>query len=131
MNRQALRDEVAGFFDGFVEAFRSFSGARIAALYLVPYVAARGDGSVGYLQSRADVERYFQAAVDGYYGDGCRPCRFKDLEVVPIGPRAALGTVTWELLRDDGTVLKIWRQSYNLVRIEGGLRVLASTDHGE
>ncbi len=131
MNRQALRDEVAAFFDGFVEAFGTFSGARIAALYLVPYVALSGDGSVGCLQSRADVERYFQAAVDGYYGDGCRSCRFKDLDVVPIGRRAALGTVTWELLREDGTVLKVWRQSYNLVRVAGGLQVLASTDHGE
>ena len=131
MNRQALRDEVVAFFDGFVEAFRTFSGARIAAQYLVPYVALRGDGSVGCLQSRADVERYFQAAVDGYYGEGCRSCRFKDLDVVPIGRRAALGTVTWELLREDATVLKVWRQSYNLVRVEGGLQVLAATDHGE
>ena len=65
MNKQALRDEVAAFFDGFVEAFRTFSGARIAAQYLVPYVALSGDGSVGCLQSRADVERFFQAAVDG------------------------------------------------------------------
>ena len=131
MNRQALRDEVAAFFDGFVEAFRTFSGARIATLYLVPNVALRGDGSVGCLQSRADVERFFQAAVDGYYGDGCRSCRFKDLDVVPIGRRAALATVTWELLREDKTVLKVWRQSYNLVRVAGGLQVLASTDHGE
>jgi hypothetical protein len=46
-----------------------------------------------------------------------------------MGARSALGTVTWELLREDGSVLKHWRQSYNLVRAEKGWRVLASTYH--
>jgi hypothetical protein len=124
-----LRDEVAAFFDGFVEAFSSFNGARIATLYVVPGVALRGDGSIGCLQSRAEVERFFQAAVDGYYRDGCRACRFRDLDVVPMGGRSVLGTVTWELLRENGRVLKEWRQSYNIVRVEPGWQILASTYH--
>ncbi len=124
-----LRAEVAGFFDGFVDAFSAFSGARIATLYVVPTVALRGDRSVGCLQSRVDVERFFQAALDRYYSDGCRACRFKDLEGVPMGGRSVLGTVTWELLREDGSVLTEWRQSYNLVRVDKGWQILASTYH--
>ena len=129
MTMPALRDEAVGFFDGFVEAFSSFSGARIANLYFVPSVALRGDGSIQCLQSRADVERFFQAALDGYYQDGCRASRFKNLEVVPMGGRSVLATVTWELLREDGGVLKEWRQSYNLVRAEKGWQIFASTYH--
>jgi hypothetical protein len=129
MADRALRDEIAGFFDAFVDAFGSFSGARIAALYLVPGVAVRGDGSIESLQSRPDVERFFQTAVDGYQREGCRAARFKDLDVVPMGGRSALGTVTWELLRADRTLLKEWRQSYNLVRVEKGWQILASTYH--
>jgi hypothetical protein len=129
MNAPALRDEVARFFDDFVEAFGSFSGARIATRYAVPGVALRGDGSIQYLQSRAEVERFFQAAVDSYRRDGCRGIRFTALDVVPLGGRSVLGTVTWELLREDESVLKRWRQSYNLVRLGGAWQILASTYH--
>ena len=129
MNTRALPDEIAGFFDDFVEAFGSFNGGRIAARYFVLGVALRGDGSIQSLQSRAEVERLFQSAVDSYHRDGCRSIRFKDLDVVPMGGRSVLGTVTWELLREDHTVLQRWRQSYNLVRVEEGWQILASTYH--
>jgi len=56
----AFRDEVSRFFDDFVTAFCSFSGVSIAALYHVPGVALRGDGSIQCLQSRADIERFFR-----------------------------------------------------------------------
>jgi hypothetical protein len=124
-----LLDEITGFFDDFVEAFISFSGVRIAARYHVPGVALRGDGSIQCFESRAEVERFFQSAVDGYRRDGCRGIRFKDLDVVPMGGRSALGTVTWELLREDETVLRHWRQSYNLARVEAGWQIFASTFH--
>ena len=129
--KKPVRDEIARFFDGFVEAFGSFTGARVASLYLVPGVAVRGDGSIQAVQSRADIERFFQTALDGYHRDGCRATRFKDLDVVPMGGRSVLGTVTWELLREDGSVLKEWRQSYNLARVEKGWQILASTYHLE
>jgi hypothetical protein len=74
-----------------------------------------------------EVERLFQAAVDAYHRERCRGIRFKDLDVVPIGGRSALGTVTWELVREDGSVLG--RQSYNLVRVDTGWQILASTYH--
>jgi hypothetical protein len=129
MASRGLSEEVAGFFDDFVVAFKSFSGARIATRYLVPGVAVRGDGSIRSLQSREEVERFFQGAVDGYRRDGCRDIRFTGLEVVPMGGQSVLGTVTWELLREDGSVLRQWRQSYNLVRGENGWQILASTYH--
>ena len=129
MNARSLPGEIVGFFDDFVEAFGSFSGARIATRYLVPGVAVRGDGSIQCLQSRPEIECFFQVAVDAYHRDGCRGIRFKDLDVVPMGGRSVLGTVTWELLREEGSVLKQWRQSYNLVRVEAGWQILASTYH--
>jgi hypothetical protein len=129
MSARALRDEVAEFFDRFVTAFGSFDGAQVAGLYAVPGVALRGDGSIQCLQSRPEIERFFQKALDGYRRDGCHACRYKDLESVPLGGRSALGTVSWELLRRDGSVLREWRQSYNLVRVEKGWQVLASTYH--
>jgi hypothetical protein len=129
MAASSLQDEIRAFFDDFVAAFVSFSGARIAERYGVPGVALRGDGSVQAVPSRAEIERFFQETVDAYRRDGCHGIRFKDLEVVGMGSRAALGTVTWQLLRADGSVLRQWRQSYNLNRVGTGWRIFASTYH--
>jgi hypothetical protein len=131
MTGRSVVDEVAAFFGDFVDAFVSFSGPRIAERYFVPGVALRGDGTIQAFQSRAEVERFFQTAVDSYHRDGCRGIRFKDLDVVPTGSRGALGTVTWELLRADGSALRHWRQSYNLVRIGAGWQIFASTFHAD
>ena len=131
-NNANLRAAAAEFFDSFVAAFQSFEGTRIATLYLVPSVALQADGSLGCLNSQADVARYFQAVVDGYRAQGCRACRYRDLEVTAIGARSALATVTWDLLRNEDEVLKSWRESYNLHRTDAGpWRIFASADHAE
>jgi hypothetical protein len=90
MSLPILHKAVREFFEAFVTAFGSFNGSRVAALYHVPGVALRGDGSIQCLQSRAEVEGFFQRALDGYRRDGCRAARFKDLDVVPMGGRSAL-----------------------------------------
>jgi len=126
---RALRDEVAAFFGAFVEAVSTFKGASVAALYHAPGVALRGDGSIAVVQTRDEIARFFQGALDGYHRDGCRSARFKGLDVVPMGSRSALGTVTWELLGEDGRVVRHWRQSYNLVQVDGGWQVLTSIAH--
>ena len=52
-----------------------------------------------------------------------------DTEVVPVGQRSALATMTWKMLRADGNLMRQWRQSYNLVRLTEGWRILVSTFH--
>lgn len=129
MDETGLRHEAAAFFDQFVENFASFNGPRIVSLYAVPGLAIRGDGVVQVLQSRPDLEAFFQQAVDGYASLGCRACRYRELAVTPIGGHAMLGSVTWDLLDADGAVLKSWRQSYNLAKLPEGWRIVASTEH--
>lgn len=112
-----------------MEAFRTFDGSEIARRYLSPYLALHADGSIDCFAAHADVVKYFQDVVDEYHRKGCRSCRYKDLDVISVGRQCALGTVTWELLREDGSVLNCWRESYNLARVGDGLRVFASVDH--
>jgi len=124
-----LRDEVAAFFDAFVLAFRSFDGATIAQRYLSPYSALHTDGSIACFASAAQIAHYFQSVVDRYHAQGCRSCRYKALEVVPVGTNCALATVTWDLCRKDGSVISAWRESYTLARNGGMLRIFSSIDH--
>jgi hypothetical protein len=129
MDIQRLNDEVNAFLKSYNTAFASIDGARIAALYHSPCVTLRGDGSIHCLTSK-DLESFFQGVADTYYREGFRNGRFKIVEVVPIGGRSALVTVDWELLRDDASVIRGWRQSYNLVRVQKtGWQILVSTFH--
>jgi hypothetical protein len=92
-------------------------------------VTVRADGSVHSFKTRAEVEEFFQGVADTYKREGEANARFYDLEVVPIGARSALITLTWEQLRKDNSVLKSWRHSYNVVRTADGWQILTSTFH--
>jgi hypothetical protein len=124
-----VRTAVARFFDEFVDAFRTFDGEVIARRYLSPYLAAHVDGTFDCFTAQTGVARYFQKVVDAYHAQGCRSCRYSDLEVAPLGEACVLGTVTWELLHENGSILSRWRESYNLVRHGVELKVFCSVDH--
>lgn len=128
MNQPALYASAGKFFDEFVEAFRSFNGDTIALRYLVPYLAFHTHGLAEAFLSRADTAVYFQRIVDAYYAKGCRSCRYKELEVVPVSEECIVATVTWELLAEDLSIVGAWRESYNLCLVEDRFLVFASTD---
>jgi hypothetical protein len=128
---QTLQAELAGFFDAFVEAFRSFDGKKVSARYAAPYLALNGEGALTLLPTREEIARYFQTVLDDYFAQGCRSCRYLELEVLAVGSQSASGTVTWELLDQHGQILSSWRESYNLLRTEHGLQIFASTDHAK
>ena len=117
---KALEVEISAFLNQYDEAFTTFDGDQIAALYCIPTITMRGDGSIHSFQSREEIARFFQGVADTYRGEGGKSGTMHDLEVVPIGERSALATVTWKNLRADGSVARQWRQSYNVVRFAEG-----------
>jgi len=129
MSPEEVEAQVRTFFDEFVEAFRSFDGKTIARRYLTPYLAFHTAESTQVFLSADETASYFQRIVDEYYAKGCRACRYKDTSVSALGSECAIGTVTWELLAEDRSVISAWRESYNLCLVEGRFMVFASTDH--
>lgn len=121
MDEAAIRRVATTFFDEFVAAFGSFDGGTIARRYQSPYLALQADGTGRCFASDADIAEYFQKVVDAYYARGCRSCGYADLEVVALGERSVLATVTWDLMTEGGEVDASWRESYTLTRAgEGG-----------
>ncbi len=134
MNDTTASDFAAAeaYFNRFVEAFGAFDGTQVARLFAAPVVALGRDGSLTSLPRQDDVVRYYQAALDRYHRDGCRSCRWSELSVVLLGRRAVLAAVTWDLLRDNGTVLTRWRQSYNLSLFgDDGPKAFATVSHAD
>jgi hypothetical protein len=127
---KALEAEISAFLSQYNETFATYDGDQIAALYCIPTITMRGDGSIHCFQSREEIARFFQGVVDTTYrGEGAQSGTMHDLEVVPIGERSALATVTWKNRRPDGSVARQFRNSYNVVRFDEGWRILASTGH--
>ena len=124
-----LEDSIRDFWKQYTAAFEAIDGNRIAALYYIPTLTMRGDGSIHCLQSREELARFFQGVADSYYQEGYRGGSFENLQVTPIGGRSALATLDWQMRRADGSLIREWRQSYNLVRIAGGWQILVSTFH--
>ncbi|QQS12482.1 MAG: hypothetical protein IPK81_23920 [Rhodospirillales bacterium] len=129
MDDKSPEGRVAAFFDQFNDAFASFKGERVAALYHAPGIALRGGGAIDVVPTTRAIATFFQAALDEYHREGARTCAWRDLSVVEMGSKAVLATVTWALLDAAGANVRTWRQSYNLVRVDDGWRVYASTYH--
>ena len=129
MTANSLIVEVTSFYEAYAEAFHARSGARIADFYCTPCISMRGDASIHWFQSRPETEKFFQGVADTYYEEGLRRSEIKNLEVVSIGGRSLLATMDWVFSRGGGSLLKQWRQSYNLVRINDRWKILLSTFH--
>jgi hypothetical protein len=129
MNKSDVETRIQLFFEEFVEAFKSFDGKVIAQRYMSPYLAFHSAESSQVFGSADETASYFQGIVDDYYARGCRACRYKDMSFTRLGEQCAVGTVTWELLAEDRSVMSAWRESYNLCLVSGRYMVFASTDH--
>ena len=93
--------------------FDARDGATIATYYHAPSISMRADASVHVFQTRQEVREFFQGVADKYYSEGLRDSRFVNLDVKPIGSKSVLATLEWQMLRDDGSIIRTWRQSYN------------------
>lgn len=122
----AARAEITALLDAFVAAFSTFDGRRVGALFATPGVALRSDGSLRGFSTEDEVAGYYQSALDRYRGEGCRGCRFWDLELSFLNETTATATVSWDLLAADGSILSSWRQAYFVTVIDGAWRIYGS-----
>ena len=114
----------------FINDYLAFWGTeKFAGLYHIPSVTVRADGTVHTFQSREEIERFFSGVQRAYDLEGAKRWNIVSLEVKAIGGQSALITPDWQMLREDESVVRSWRQSYNVVRIDGQFRVLVSTFH--
>ena len=131
MLSSGLNQAAETFFVEFDAAFASFDGSVVATRYFPPYLAVRADGTSETFPSGEAIAHYFQKILDEHHRRGCRSCRHRALDLIPVGSAAVFATVTWELLGHDESVVTTWRESYNLVRFGPKLRAVASIDHAE
>jgi ketosteroid isomerase-like protein len=129
MSDQALTAEINQFLNDYNKAFAEVDGVAIARCYHAPSITMHGDASVHVLQTHQELETFFQAVAQKYFDDGGHNARFSDLTLQRIGSKSVLATLQWQQIRPDGSVLRSWRQSYNLIHADGRWQIFASTFH--
>jgi hypothetical protein len=129
MSAQALASEINELLNDYIKAFAMVDGVAIARCYHAPSITMRGDASVHVFQTRQELEAFFQAVAQKYYDDGGQNARFSGLELQPIGSKSVLVTLEWHQIRPDGSILRSWRQSYNLIYANERWQIFASTFH--
>ena len=128
MPEQTLSDQISKFFEDYNRTFEGKDGAAIAMFYHVPSITMRGDGSIHSFQSREEVQEFLRRVGEGYNREGnLGTGRYYGLAALPIGARSVLATLTWQAVLQDGSILREWRQSYNLVRADGRWQILVAT----
>ena len=116
-------------FERYNDAFLARDAKRIAACYHVPSMTIRADGSFHTFDSSEEIDRFFATVSQTYYEEGMRDVEMKDFEVRMIGGESALITVEWFMKRSDGSIIRNWKQSYNLLKQGNYWVFLLSTFH--
>jgi len=130
MSDRSLSNETGKFLNDYVRHWYAGDWIAVAALYHVPCITMRGDGSVHCFQSSKELQEFFQGVGAEYDKEGnLGPGRYHSLTTQPIGARSLLATLTWQIVQKEGSIIREWCQSYNLVRIDGRLQILAATLH--
>jgi hypothetical protein len=129
MSDQSQASEISSFFADYTRLFDARDGAAIATCYHVPSISMRADASVHVFQTLRELQNFFQAVAERYYAEGQRHSRFVNLDVKPIGAKSVVASLEWQMLREDGSTIRTWRQTYNLISPGGRWLIMASTIH--
>jgi hypothetical protein len=123
MSDQAQLSEISEFFSDYTKLFDERNGANIAKHnHAGRRVCSRLSDSPG-------VAGLFSKLSEKYYAEGLRRSTFTNLEVKAIGSKSVLASLDWQMRREDESIIRAWRQSYNLVRLDGRWQILALTIH--
>jgi hypothetical protein len=123
------KQDVIAFFEDYAARFDKRNWADFVSLYHEPCLTVRGDGTVKFFRSRAHVRQFFEGVANTWRGEGYHRFAVSNFDVMPVGKRSLLATLDWDMLRDDGSVIRKWRQSYQLIQVQEEWLVLTSTFH--
>jgi ketosteroid isomerase-like protein len=130
--QESVRDEsIRAFLESYRAAWERRDLDALLAMYDRPLLTLRLDGSLHCLQAQAEFRPFFSAALEGYIATGYQTAELSVDRIAPAGRTAALVDVTWTLRSPAGTVVRTFRQTYNLRANGSGWRIYASTQHVE
>jgi ketosteroid isomerase-like protein len=121
-------DDLDAFFAEYAERYMASDVDAISAVYEAPLLAVR-EGRAIHLPDRAAVREHLTELMDAYQKAGAARADIAELNVVPLGKSSAMVTVRWHVLGPDGALIRDFRSTYQLLRVDGAWRILSYTNH--
>ena len=100
---------------------------EVNQFFHLPCIFVGADGSISLFRAAEDISTFHRPRLESFQKGGVKKPRTKDFEVVPLGAHSALISVTWEQYREDDSIERTWRHSYNAINTETGWKILVST----
>ena len=123
-----LEDELQAFFEEYASLFHADMTA-LCDRFNYPSITQRLDGSVALFSRKEEAVRFFTVARDRFEGEGCTAWAIRRLAAEQLGAGAAFATIDWRMLRADGSPIRGWTQTYNVIGGSGRWKVVLSTLH--
>jgi len=100
---------------------------EVNQFFHLPCMFIGADGSASLFSAAQDISTFHRPRLDSFRKGGVKKPKIKDFEVIRLGTHSALVSVTWEQCREDDSIERTWRHSYNAVKTDVGWRILVST----
>jgi hypothetical protein len=119
------------FFETYAQRYMASDADAIATMCEVPFLAVR-EGKAIHLVDRDAVHEHLAELMAAYRNAGAARAAVAALDVTPLGHSCALATVRWNVVADDGALVRDFTTSYHMLRAESGeWRILSYTNHLE
>lgn len=120
--------ELDTFFARYSERYMASDVDAISALYEAPLLVLR-EGKAIHLADRAAVDGHLAELMAAYAASGATRADIARLDVTDLGISSVFATVHWHVGDADGALVKDFRTTYHLLRVDGSWRILSYTNH--
>ena len=121
--------ELERYFNEYARTFDSKDWLSFVEHYHEPALSIRGDGTHMLLTDRTIAKEFFESVASTWANEGYSYFTTRERQVHQLGSLCAVVTFVWEMRRQDGSLIRDWRQSYEVVRRGANWQVVLSTFH--
>lgn len=122
-----VTNDLRPFFDRYAELYMAGDAEAVADLCEVPFLAVRS-GATFHLLDRQALVGHLANNMAAYRSMGAAAADIVDINVQEQGTEAVLATVDWHVRAADGTVLRDFSTSYQLI-VADPWRIISYVNH--
>jgi hypothetical protein len=126
MTEPSLRE----FWEAYSERYMESDLDAVSALYEAPFLAVRENEPI-HLPDREAVRAHVARLMEAYRNAGAAEAAIADLQVMQLDDASSIATVRWSARAEDGTVLREFTVSYQMLRRPTGWTILSYTYHSD
>ena len=123
-----MNDSLEEFWEVYSERYMASDLDAVSALYEAPFLAVRENEPI-HLPDRDAVREHLAGLMEAYRNASATSAAIADLRVAELDDASSITTVRWNALSEDGSLLRDFTVSYQLLRTPDGWKILSYTYH--